>query len=1198
MQSTDPKPLLPPLPSARRRRRRQRRNRTTNTHVLIDDTAVPLPIVRDRKAVVSIADLVRGVHKRRGGKGAGEAELRKLNVGGVSRLLRRCVGKTALQVLKSKLYDGRTLASYLFSDIEALRMALREDGLDSEDSDAILSELRRKFAPSEAGTSARPTDATSDAALGEQSRAVSNAEEKVAVSGSLSSDDGDPAWVHPYEIWLRKSEERATLYKTFLSLSFPDRWQLLCEESIDVFVRVLSAHRRSGAPARASQAKSTWTYAATALSGSIRLESPQNASASFRLARALGHDRVLRVRYGENDWMQDRDYIRRMRSGWILVAGRRYETLCWKETTDVLVATRGPLIKNPLTPSAIYNWMGSFGGVRGGPRKLASRLALSCLSATVPALSWQAGDTPRLFLTDDITHTATNVIDGNNDDKDGIVLTDGCGLVSSDVALRLSLRISTRSDALVSSRMAMLSGSGATSGTWPTAFQIRCVCALGGFKGMLLCSPNVPRNSIVFRQSMRKFGPPRRARLVDPPVSQPLDGSGVRTYGVVVSQSAIQNDFQNVSSPHKNTRMSFIPTSLALDVCGYNQPPGVRNIIGCSLNQPLLQGSLSDSPMNENAIVELKALFTTYIDAKSTYPPDPLARLRHPLNQQLVLVLSAMGVDKKTFLDLLKFDYLMTVWEHCDARCAGLLAAHADSLPSDTWCCDGRSKLRKHLSDAAKTVSNEAMTLLDAGFHPSEPRVQWLLERANLRVFAGDFRAKIAMPGSALLYAAPDSTGTLRQGEVFIRVGGYTLEAARVLVTRSPCLHPSHVVELRAVDCKALGHLDNIAVFSTVTLGQPALGKMFGGDYDGDTVFCLWNPAVVSQVSVSMVSPSTANACSEAKSSLDQSANGSPHGEARCALSSTDRKHLQRLAKAALRVCQVDMLKRDTGRLAPKDDVNMSYREVKAIDAAKRTFLRCSTEARFAKGVLGNLHLRLAVELGLTASHTERAMRLFGRAVDAEKTGDDVSVPRDWQEATRAKRPAYPHFMRNSAASARAGHASRVYYRDKGVLGTLYDAAQRLQRGPRPIKFRMDQDVSTLKANASAVRAVEELLRPVIKARHAGSGTGPPHRRYDIVSLRREFLENDKISPEVLGGVASYAALPEWERLKLRVRAGIWYSVEYQLLADMAGAGAVAAKKLFGELSFGVCGVVLADAKAAAAGARIAFVRRSRRMEK
>jgi hypothetical protein len=81
------------------------------------------------------------------------------------------------------------------------------------------------------------------------------------------------------------------------------------------------------------------------------------------------------------------------------------------------------------------------------------------------------------------------------------------------------------------------------------------------------------------------------------------------------------------------------------------------------------------------------------------------------------------------------------------------------------------------------------------------------------------FRARIAVPGSYTLIGVSDEWGCLREGEIYATIqdernGISEAVRGRVLITRSPQIHPGDVQFVRAVRRPELAHLNNVVVFS------------------------------------------------------------------------------------------------------------------------------------------------------------------------------------------------------------------------------------------------------------------------------------------------------------------------------------------------------------------------------------------------
>lgn len=80
-------------------------------------------------------------------------------------------------------------------------------------------------------------------------------------------------------------------------------------------------------------------------------------------------------------------------------------------------------------------------------------------------------------------------------------------------------------------------------------------------------------------------------------------------------------------------------------------------------------------------------------------------------------------------------------------------------------------------------------------------------------------RARIPVPGSFTLIGVSDEWGCLREGEIYAtvhdeRTGLHKPITVRVLITRSPQIHPGDMQFVEAVRRPELEHLTNVVVFS------------------------------------------------------------------------------------------------------------------------------------------------------------------------------------------------------------------------------------------------------------------------------------------------------------------------------------------------------------------------------------------------
>ncbi|KAG9121227.1 hypothetical protein FRC07_002909, partial [Ceratobasidium sp. 392] len=161
-------------------------------------------------------------------------------------------------------------------------------------------------------------------------------------------------------------------------------------------------------------------------------------------------------------------------------------------------------------------------------------------------------------------------------------------------------------------------------------------------------------------------------------------------------------------------------------------------------------------------------------------------------------------------------------------------------------------------SGAPPNHETQALGLLQAGFRRNFFPLFTRLESIHKHLLFGmeDDKVHIRIPDSANSFVIPDPLGVLEPGEIFcgIKDGVRDTHTGQdkycitgpVLVTRNPCILPSDVRKVMAVDCADLwtaGYHD-VIVFSVK--GESSLASMLGGgDYDGDTVYVIWDHMIV-----------------------------------------------------------------------------------------------------------------------------------------------------------------------------------------------------------------------------------------------------------------------------------------------------------------------------------------------------------------
>ena len=138
-------------------------------------------------------------------------------------------------------------------------------------------------------------------------------------------------------------------------------------------------------------------------------------------------------------------------------------------------------------------------------------------------------------------------------------------------------------------------------------------------------------------------------------------------------------------------------------------------------------------------------------------------------------------------------------------------------------------------------------------------------------------KANIPVEKSVVLLGICDPTFTLEHDQIFLQVrqdsfsrdiffqdpNNKELDLAaeiaksqliqgNVIVGRSPCVLPSEIRTLKAVDArKTMGHLVNVVVFSAKPFAlraKPVYALMGGGDLDGDTYWVCWDSELTDSV--------------------------------------------------------------------------------------------------------------------------------------------------------------------------------------------------------------------------------------------------------------------------------------------------------------------------------------------------------------
>ncbi|KAF9972082.1 hypothetical protein BGZ73_004836 [Actinomortierella ambigua] len=201
------------------------------------------------------------------------------------------------------------------------------------------------------------------------------------------------------------------------------------------------------------------------------------------------------------------------------------------------------------------------------------------------------------------------------------------------------------------------------------------------------------------------------------------------------------------------------------------------------------------------------------------------------LNRQIVVLLSALGVPDKVFLDLK--DQMVREFDQMDSN--DLIAYR---ILAQQWDESGTYRIMSAMIKAGFLAKKDIFlrSLLKLCRH------QMLEDLAK--------RARIFVPQGAYLLGVVDETGTLQEDEIFLQISSiespnkWRVIEQTCMIVRSPCFHPGDIRVVRAVDNPRLRHLHDVVVFNTK--GRRSLPNMCsGGDLDGDEFTIIWDPTIV-----------------------------------------------------------------------------------------------------------------------------------------------------------------------------------------------------------------------------------------------------------------------------------------------------------------------------------------------------------------
>ncbi|CAI5961352.1 unnamed protein product [Closterium sp. NIES-65] len=343
-------------------------------------------------------------------------------------------------------------------------------------------------------------------------------------------------------------------------------------------------------------------------------------------------------------------------------------------------------------------------------------------------------------------------------------------------------------------------------------------------------------------------------------------------------------------------------------------------------------------------------------------------------------------------------------------QCADAMALPSDRLAASKYIL--RSVNQSSASHGASYFM-QPLQMLASGIPLSEPYLQDALHRRVNKAAESLERGHLPAERSYYLMGVADPTASLLPDQVVVLLKDGPVTGP-CLMYRSPSLHPGHLRRMNAVHSPAIAALlppsARYCVIFPVTGRRSVADTMSGGDLDGDKFMVCFHPQVTG--AFKEVPP--------------------PARTVRGRVSAGR-------APALLNPAELEgQLLGMWGRLASGHSVT---------------------------GRAYNLHASYLDEHGPQHEYCEQLMRIYERALDAPKTGEQVFIP-NYLERTRR-----PHYDQAAAPAGSVFHS-------RSIMGQIYDLVQQARVMPaeaNPLTaYELDPDLILTQPCAPSVELKEK----------------------------------------------------------------------------------------------------------------------------
>lgn len=207
------------------------------------------------------------------------------------------------------------------------------------------------------------------------------------------------------------------------------------------------------------------------------------------------------------------------------------------------------------------------------------------------------------------------------------------------------------------------------------------------------------------------------------------------------------------------------------------------------------------------------------------------------LNKQYIMLLSALGVPDKVFLEKQE-RYFMELQE--------ITTSHEVAVKF--LCANEEFELAEKLLKTGEIDRRTKTRLEQLRNRVREPQQYKQPNPLHKTKKSAALKLKIPIEKSRNVYGVCDPSGQLNPKTVFfqptIRGVPTILNNTRVVVAKNPCYHPGDIRVLRCTDVLECHHLVDCIVFPTEGK-RPHSDEIAGSDLDGDKYFVCWDNELV-----------------------------------------------------------------------------------------------------------------------------------------------------------------------------------------------------------------------------------------------------------------------------------------------------------------------------------------------------------------